>query len=288
MLLRQDVPVDDELLGMVRSGDYTGTRSWLVAAAPGDLTRVASSVARLRRLYLDEPEGAVGPQWEGEVGAHHDAATLAHLACLPPAKAAALGAVPHQVAADIPLIHPGHLDVFVDTWSTLFQRNPKNWDRNAHYGVIFAWVCQGLVPAPTQDGAVNLWLQRAVWLVDPPEAPGPGEPDLPLLPTPQDCPDLYRVTLPRIFEAATGKGLGAAAIDHTSTDLVIDLVRHLVQTGVWELGETLTRVDAALMAREEAFQRQWLARLRTRLQQGGQVEPATLRPERRAGNTPRP
>lgn len=257
-----------DLIELLRRGDLTGTRDWLVAASPQDRAGVARQVARLRRLFEEHPAGAVAEAWEGELDGHHDAATLAHLACLEPARAATVGAVGAAAARLLPAVHPGALAVLVDTWSTLYQRSPRNWDRNAHYPVIFEWAAQGLVPAPTQDGAVNLWVPFAVLAVHPHDPPGPGEPAGWDVPGPQECPDLYTVTLPRIFDAAVAPGLGAAAHDHGAGDQVIDLVEHLVATGLWDRDDTLARARAARDLREQPFQRRWLSRLTERLTDG--------------------
>lgn len=255
----------EALLAAVRRGDYRAVRGWVPSAGAEQIKGVAKEASRLRRVFGAEPIGARGGDWEGELTeGHHDAAALVHLAALGAEKAATQGAVSQRVARDLPLVYPDDLEVFVRTWSQLYQRNPKNWDRNAHYAVMFEWVAAGLVEAPTDDGAVNLWLIRTLDLISPP-ARGRGEPAAPPLPTPQTCPDLWTVTLPRLFEAEVGKGHGAAAMDHTNGGLVHDLVLHLVRTGVWDRQETLERIEAALVAREEPFQRRWLQRLRESL-----------------------
>ena len=81
--------------------------------------------------------------------------------------------------------------------------------------------------------------------------------------TPQECATLYTVTLPRLFLAEVRPGLGAAAIDHTSGGRVIDLIRHLIDTDIWSLAQTRSRLQQAQAspARASAFQQRWLTRL---------------------------
>ena len=98
----------------------------------------------------------------------------------------------------------------------------------------------------------------------PPEA---GEPQDWTVPTPQSCPALYVVTLPLLFQAAVKPGLGAAALDHQSGGQVQDLVCHLVESGVWDHTETVSRLETArlLPDRANAFQQRWLKQLEQRL-----------------------
>ena len=254
------------LLDLIRAGDFTATLTFLrnhPDAAASARTQIKRLRDQLGAIAIGERDAAwVGESTEG----HHDAATLALLAGLSAERAASLGGVSGRVAKALPKLFGDELGVFVDTWARLFQRSPKNWDRNAHYPVMFEWVGAGLVPAPNQDGAVNLWLQLVPQVFDPPSR-GRGEPSGWRLPTLDQCPDLYTITLARLFEAEVRPGLGAAALDHTSGDVLIGIVCRLVADGVWPREETLARLDAALTSpgRASAFQQRWLKRLASAL-----------------------
>lgn len=250
-----------ERLELIRRGDIAGTLDAL--ADPPDATS-RGAVRALRERMLSSPIGHRDPAWLGALTEDHvDAVQFAHLAGMPAERAASLGGLSRRVADTLPRLFPDELPVFVATWSRLYQRNPKNWDRNAHYPAMFGWVKAGLVPAPTEDGAVNLWLTFAPWLVHPRAAPGPGEPAGLVIPGPDECPELYTVTLPRLFEAEVRPGLGAAAFDQSSGGEVSDLIIHLVDTHVWDRGDTLARIEQALAHpdRASAFQQRWLHRL---------------------------
>jgi hypothetical protein len=254
--------VSEPLLELLRKGDLDGTIE-VLRAEPDAARKARSPITRLRAELLNAAGGARSSSWEGPAFSVTDAVDLAYLIALPAERAAAVGAVSPRAADALPQVIPEKLAQFVETWSTLFQRNPRNWDRIGHYPAMFLWVRDGHVSAPTQDGAVNLWLQFAPDLVHPPAAPGPGEPDGRLRITPQECAVLYTVTLPRLFLAEVRPGLGAAAIDHTSGGRVIDLIRHLIDTDVWSLEQTRTRLQQARAspARASAFQQRWLDRL---------------------------
>ena len=254
--------VSEPLLELLRKGDLDGTIE-VLRAEPDAARKARSPITRLRAELLKAPGGARSSSWEGPAFSVIDAVDLAYLVALPVERAAAVGAVSPRAADALPQVIPEKLAQFVETWSTLFQRNPRNWDRNGHHPAMFLWVRDGHVPAPTQDGAVNLWLQFAPDLVHPPADPGPGEPDGRLRITPQECTVLYTVTLPRLFLAEVRPGLGAAAIDHTSGGRVIDLIRHLIDTDVWSLEQTRTRLQQARAspARASTFQQRWLDRL---------------------------
>ncbi|MGD8151087.1 hypothetical protein [Ornithinimicrobium sp. Y1694] len=250
------------LMDLLRRGDLDGTIAHL-REAPDAARRAGTQIRALRAALLDAPGDGRSDAWEGEAWQVSDAVDLAFLASLPPEKAAAQGSISYEAAAALPQVIPDALPAFVEVWSQIFQRSPKNWDRTGHYGAMFQWVVDGHVPAPTQDGAVNLWIPRATQLVRPDAAPGPGEPTRPPHPTPETCPALYAVTLPRLFEAEVRPGLGAAAYDHTSGDAVIELIRHLVDTDVWQLAETRERLEASRRSpgRTATFQQRWLSRL---------------------------
>ena len=254
--------VSEPLLELLRKGDLDGTIE-VLRAEPDAARKVRSPITRLRAELLNAPGGARSSSWEGPASSITDAVDLAYLIALPVERAAAVGSVSPRAADALPRVIPEKLAQFVETWSTLFQRNPRNWDRIGHYPSMFLWVRDGHVPAPTQDGAVNLWLQFAPDLVHPPADPGPGEPDGRLKITPQDCAVLYTVTLPRLFLAEVRPGLGAAAIDHTSGGRVIDLIRHLIDTDVWSLAQTRSQLRQAQAspARAAAFQQRWLDRV---------------------------
>ncbi|MDO5504218.1 MAG: hypothetical protein Q4G67_13715 [Actinomycetia bacterium] len=256
----------EELLQVLRRGDLAETVA-LLREDPGAAGRDRVAIKRLRDELLEASGGARSPSWAGVAENVRDAVDLAYLVALPPERAARLGAVTRPAADALALVVPEDLPVFVEEWSAIFQRNPKNWDRIWHYAAMFFWVVDGHVPAPTQDGAVNLWLQHAVQLVRPHAPPGRGEPNRRPHPTPDDCPSLYTVTLPLLFSAQVRPGLGAAAIDRTAGDAVIELVEHLVNTGVWTREETLDRIATALTSPDRAspFQQRWLHRLEARL-----------------------
>ena len=254
--------VSEPLLELVREGDLEGTIE-VLRAEPDTARALRSPITRLREELLYAPDGARSSSWRGPASSVTDAVDLAYLIALPADQAAAVGSVSPRAADALPRVIPEKLAQFVETWSTLFQRNPRNWDRIGHYPAMFLWVRDGLVPAPTQDGAVNLWLQFAPDLVHPPADPGPGEPDGRVRITPQECATLYTLTLPRLFLAEVRPGLGAAAIDHTSGGRVIDLIRHLIDTDIWSLAQTRSRLQQAQAspARASAFQQRWLTRL---------------------------
>ena len=255
------------LLELIVRGDFEQTRQVLPAEPKIDRA-TATAVGRLRREMASAPGGESSAYWEGELSeGHWDAVTVAHLASLPASKAAGVSSVSRRAASTLPEIFQGELASIVEGWASLYQRNPRNWDRNGHYPVMFEWVGRGLIPAPVHDGAVNLWLEFATRIVHPLSPPEAGEPQDWTVPTPQSCPALYVVTLPLLFQAAVKPGLGAAALDHQSGGQVQDLVCHLVESGVWDHTETVSRLETArlLPDRANAFQQRWLKQLEQRL-----------------------
>lgn len=147
--------MSSDLLDLLYRGDFAATLA-LLRPHPDVGAGVLRRIRSMRREMQAVPVGQRGPSWLGELTeGHHDAVMLALLAALPAKEAAGLGAVSRRAAEALPHVVPDDLPVFVETWSRLFQRNPKNWDRNSHDPVMFSWVERGQVPAPTGDGAVN-------------------------------------------------------------------------------------------------------------------------------------
>ncbi|MEE6273170.1 hypothetical protein V2J56_07400 [Georgenia sp. MJ206] len=245
------------IVDAVRAGSYGTTRALVLGASPADLRGAAPALRRTYRAVGAAPHGSLSPDgaWDGEAADHYDCATLAVMACVGPDRAARMSAVTTRVAADLPALFPADLELVVRTWSELFQRSPKSWDRVAHYPKMFAWVRTGLVSPPTHDGAVNLFLQEASLRsrrYSPPADPG-----------------LFGETLPRLFTAEVRPSLGAAAIDYHvpagDPARIDELVLRLVAEGVWDATETRLRTEGALAARESPFQRRWLRGLLDRL-----------------------
>lgn len=251
------MPPDSALVRAIRAGRYGETRRAVLTSSAEGLRADSAAVRQLYRAVGAAAHGDTSPDglWLGPSVDHYACATFAHMACIGVDRAARLGAVPRRVAADLPDLFPAGLDRVVETWSELFQRSPKNWDRVAHYPVMFEWVRTGLVEAPTADGAVNLLLQELS--------------HHPRRYTTKEYGPLLTVTLPRLFVAAVRPSLGAAAIDYQlppgDRRRVDELVLRLVRDGVWSASDVGGWVARGLEVRPAPFQRRWLLALRDRL-----------------------
>lgn len=203
------------------------------------------------------PDSARDPQgrWVGRLRqAHWDAATVARLGTRE-AQIAAKRVHPVElpVARDlIPRLFPEQLDVFVEVWSQAFLSNPKAWDRLRGVEAMFDWAQQGLVPPPTQRGAVLLLIalhDLSEYL--------------------DEHPVLIGTTLPLLFQVEGRKGASAAQRDH-ETRPALSLGRHLVprliREGHWEREQVLQWCEQALAMPRSAYELRWFRALRERVE----------------------
>ena len=202
------------------------------------------------------PDSARDPQgrWVGRLRrAHWDAATVARLGTRE-AQIAAKRVHPIElpVARDlIPRLFPEQLDVFVEVWSQAFLSNPKAWDRLRGVEAMFDWAQQGLVPPPTQRGAVLLLI---------------SQPDLSRYL--DQHPVLIGTTLPLLFTVEGRSGASAAQRDETMPGLSLGrhLVPRLIREGHWEREQVLQWCEQALAMPRSAYELRWFRALRERVE----------------------
>ncbi|NKX53979.1 hypothetical protein [Arthrobacter mobilis] len=253
--------VSPPIVDAIRAGDFPAVMTVIGTDRTG-VARHRKDISALFQAIADAPHGSRSPEghWHGELDRHYECALAAHMACIGAERAAKLTAVPRPFASKaIPKLFPGGLPVFVTVWSELYQRSPRNWDRIAHYPVMFDWLRRGLVDPPRQDGAVNLLLSHL------PDTPNPVK-------YLRDRPGLVGVTLPALFDAAVRPSIGAAAVDSNlppGDSRRIDMtVAALAAENLWEQEMVEAGIGRAWEARTSPFQRRWLAGLRSLLEQG--------------------
>lgn len=245
---------DSPVIAAIRSGDFPATMRVIEADRSGVLKQ-RKDVAALYRAISAAPYQSRSPEhlWDGELEAHVECVTAAHMICIGAERAAKLIGVSRPFASkQIPILFPDELPVFAETWAQLYQRSPKHWDRIAHYPAMFDWVRRGLIGPPVANGAVNLLLSHLVTLRKP----------MKFL---RETPGLIEVTLPLLFDAEVRPSVGAAAVDSNiwSEDPVrIDrIIVALVTEGYWQRDMVAESIARARAARPSPFQRRWLSGL---------------------------
>ncbi|MFT4471205.1 hypothetical protein ACMX2H_14985 [Arthrobacter sulfonylureivorans] len=249
------------LFGLLASGDRAGTLAYAAAMDDDEKRRQKSLVRKLRLVVSAEPTGARSPDgwWLGPLTAEHwAAADIAHMACIGAERSADLSYTDRKVARDAPpALFPDRLELFVESWSARFERNPKGWDRNRGTEAMFDWVRDGLVPAPAQRGAMLLLLgetqvQRINFLKFLGERPG-----------------LINVTLKELFHVPGVKGASAMQFDEANpreNRRLSVLLPQLVKLGYWD-GEWVRHSIEHVLASDEwpEYQKRFFKLLRSNL-----------------------
>lgn len=207
------------------------------------------------RLVAGYPDGAGAPRgdWVGPLRAGHRSAAIAALfACSTLPQALKYAPLDTPDAFDLPRIFfPDDLDAFVEEWSSRFLRNPRAVDRLRGLDAMYDWAHQGLVPAPTQRGAV-LCLATGV--------PGSRSGSY-LLRYLEERPCLVQVTFAGIFEVDGVKGASLAQRDETSPwpNRRLDnyVIPQLVQRGWWSREWVLSGIDRALSRGQTPYLQRW-------------------------------
>jgi hypothetical protein len=252
--------VDNPLFDLLAAGDRAGTLAYVAAMDDGEKRRQKSLVRKLRLVVSAEPTGARSADgwWQGELQPDHwAAADIAHMACIGAERSADLSYTDRTVARDAPpALFPGQLELFVESWSARYERNPKGWDRNRGIEAMFDWVRDGLVPAPVQRGAMLLLLsetqvQRINFLKFLRERPG-----------------LVDVTLKELFRVPGVKGASAMQFDEANPEdrRLSVLLPQLVKLGYWD-GEWVRRSIERVLASDEwpEYQKRFFKLLRSNL-----------------------
>lgn len=188
-------------------------------------------------------------RWVGELRrGHHYAATTALLATASLTQATRLHPIEFPLAYDlIPRLFPLDLVAFVEAWSHRFLANPKAWDRNVGIEAMFDWAQQGLIPAPSQHGAVLLLIsQPRLWQYL------------------NDRPVLIDTTLPLLFRVPGIKGASVAQRDETMSgpSLGASVIPRLVRIGRWTREDVLAWCDIALDVPRSEYELRWFHQLR--------------------------
>lgn len=191
-------------------------------------------------------------RWSGSLRrGHHDAASVARLATRTAPAATRVHPVELPIARDIiPRLFPDDLQGFVEAWAQRFVANPKAWDRNRGIEAMFDWAQSGLIPPPTQRGAVLLLISQ------------PG-----LSRYLEERPILIDTTLPRLFEVAGQKGVSAPQRDETMPGLTLGahIIPRLIREGRWERAQVLGWCGHALAIPRSEYELRWFRALRERL-----------------------
>ncbi|WP_459643589.1 hypothetical protein [Kineococcus sp. NUM-3379] len=217
--------------------------------------RLRPAVRAHERFVTGHPDSARAPdgEWTGPLrSGHWSAAAAALLACSPLPQAVKYWPLDMPDAADLPrAFFPENLDAFVEEWSARFLRNPRAWDRIRGLDAMFDWAHEGLVPAPTQQGAV-LCLATGV--------PG-ARSGTHLLDYLEERPCLIEVTFARIFDVDGIKGASLAQRDETtpwrSRRLDNYVIPQLVRRGHWSRQLVLDGIDRALGRGQTPYLQCW-------------------------------
>lgn len=249
---------DPPVVTAVRRGDLRAVLELIESDRP-QVIAAKRPIRELYRLIGAAPHGSTSPEghWVGETEMHHEAALCAHATCIGATRAADLIAIPWDVLRDAyPRIFPAELPAIAERLGENYQRSPKNWDKIATYGVMFDWVARGQAPAPVGDGAVNN-------LLDVLHHSRPEE-RMRLLAA---APDLFTITLPRLFDAEVRPSLGAASRDHqlpaAHEERIDELILTLVRSGTWSPELVADGIARFRAHHTSAFQLRWIKGLET-------------------------
>ncbi len=247
----------------IRHGRRTETIKALLAMPDAERHRLRTQVRAHERLVGSCPDQAhaLGREWVGPLrSGHRSAAAAAVLACSPVAQAVKYAPLDMPDALDLPrAFFPEQLDAFVEEWSARFLRNPKAWDRIRGLDAMFDWAHLGLVPAPTQQGAV-LCLVTAL--------PG-AQSGTQVLRYLEERPCLIEVTFARIFDVDGIKGASLAQRDETTPwparRLDNYVIPELVKRGHWSQEFVLAGIDRALTRGQSPYLQRWFRGLAERI-----------------------
>lgn len=226
--------------------------------------RTGRALTPSARAILAAPGAAEDPtHWNGALDSHHgDAADVVRLtATSGPAAAAKVNTLALRVARDmVPRLFPGDLPVFVEEWSARFARRPRVVDANRGIEAMFDWAHRGLIPPPTQQGAVLALISWAS------QSSGTH-----LLRYLEARPVLIRTTLPLLFQVPGVKGASAAQTDESNLDrhgngLRSYVIPALVRKGHWSLDELEHWCEAALRVPRAEYEYRWFRALREDLE----------------------
>lgn len=217
--------------------------------------RLRPEVRAHERLVTAHPDSARAPdgEWSGPLrSGHWSAAAAALLACSTLSQAVNYAPLDMPDAFDLPkAFFPDDLDTFVAEWSVRFLRNPKARDRIRGLDAMFDWAHEGLVPAPTQPGAV-LCLATGV--------PGARSGTY-LLRYLEQRPCLVQVTFARIFDVDGIEGASLAQRDETTPwrnrRLDNHVIPQLVRRGHWSRQMVLDGIDRALSRGQTPYLQHW-------------------------------
>jgi hypothetical protein len=252
--------VDNPLFDLLAAGDRAGALAYAAAMDDDEKRRQKSLVRRLRLVVSAEPTGARSPDgwWLGGLTADHwAAADIAHMACIGAERSADLSYTDRKVARDAPPeLFSNRLELFVESWSARYERNPKGWDRNRGIEAMFDWVRAGLVPAPVQRGAMLLLLSETqVERID-------------FLKFLRERPALIDVTLKELFRVPGVKGASAMQFDEANPPerRLSVLLPQLVKLGYWD-GEWVRHQIEQVLASDEwpEYQKRFFKLLRSNL-----------------------
>ncbi len=251
--------MDDEDAGArlweaLRAGRRDDAVRALLALSPQGRRRQLPRVRRHDRTVSSAGSGERAPagEWDGELrSAHWSAAAAAVLGCSTLERAVTYAPLDPPDAAELPkALFPGQLGAFVRAWSARYRRNPKAWDRIRGLEAMFDWAHEGLVPPPTDDGAV-LFLITAV----PRAYDGPD-----LLRYLESRPALIEVTLRRILDVDGIPGASLAQRDERGSpgrrmdDFVIP---ELIRRGHWTVGFVEDGIERALARGQTPYLARW-------------------------------
>ena len=253
--------VDNPLFDLLAAGDRAGTLAYAAGMDDDEKRRQKSLVRKLRLVVSAEPTSArsTGGWWLGRLTADHwAAADIAHMACIGAERSADLSYTDVKVARDAPpALFPDRLDLFVESWSARYERNPKGWDRNRGIEAMFDWVRDGLIPAPARRGAMLLLLRetqmdRVAYLKFLRERPG-----------------LIDVTLKELFRVPGVTGASAMQFDETNpweNRRLSVLLPQLVKLGYWDDEWVRQRIERVLASDEwPEYQKRFFKLLRSNL-----------------------
>ncbi|RBY94798.1 hypothetical protein DQ244_05905 [Blastococcus sp. TBT05-19] len=249
-----DEASEDRLWAALRDGRRDDVVEVLLAMAPRDRKRLRPAVHRHEDLVMAEPIGARSPDgsWLGELRPWHQSAAIAALlGCSTVEQAVRYAPLDPPDSVDLPkAFFPDRLDAFVREWSARYLRNPKAWDRIRGLEAMFDWAAEGLIPPPTEDGAVLLLITAVPKAYD-------GHDLLRYL---EARPVLIDVTLRRIFDVDGIKGASLAQRDqmwqpgHRMDDVVIP---ELIRRGHWTVEFVEDGIARALARGQTPYLERW-------------------------------
>ena len=249
-----DDAAEARLWAALRDGRRDDVVAAVLSLPPERRRRLRPAVRRYDRLVSAEGLGASSPDgvWSGDLrAAHHSAAAAAVLGCSTVEQALTYAPLDPPDAEELPkALFPEHLEAFAREWFARYLRNPKAWDRNRGIDAVFEWAQDGLIPPPTDDGAVLFLITST---------PGRFH-GTDLVRYLESRPCLIEVTLRRIFDVDGIRGASVAQRDEAAPPggrMDDSVIPALIRRGYWTIHFVEDGIARALARGPSPYLTRW-------------------------------